>query len=462
MSRILGSATQELRQAVFALDRSEVPSLVLCPLLRSKQQYLHATYGDRVFVHEKTERQIISGDLPEPLLQGTEGEFTANSVVKRLVATRLLCTEVQAGIEIEQSKKLGQLIFKAFGEDIPETLKLQALERHWASEIYNGAFTGLKAIQNMLARKANHHDVEKCLLDPALSVCRTGRMAFTPFDAKWIGMGGKGSIYSMSDLTLSNSYFGLEEVSTNTLLKVGGIPIQQTQWGRPDRQTVSKLGLWQISGTMVEWAQRKYDQIHEASLIKGRRLNFTKIPEIFTEDLEWVNDDSGIILNALNKMRTGKYLTDSTIILVTGDIKLSRKLANTIYTSIYRIDARDLLHMYPDREVWNEDELPGHVDLWSKLVSLDPSISTWKTPVDVLYDTGHISAVLVDIFNVSHAPTREVWKKTINRSGFDEIGRRLILYSLRVIHPECRVRCVRPEWGRFKRNVMGEKILHTS
>lgn len=71
--RIYGSATRELRQTLSLLEEGQARMPILCRRLRDKQEYLHGTYAEKIFVPTNAYKASFGKRLPEPLIKASGG-----------------------------------------------------------------------------------------------------------------------------------------------------------------------------------------------------------------------------------------------------------------------------------------------------------------------------------------------------------------------------------------------------
>jgi hypothetical protein len=195
------------------------------------------------------------------------------------------------------------------------------------------------AFQKLLERKANGSEVP-ALLKQGFNLVSTGQREFTLDHAKWIHKDrGKGLIYSLLDLHRSEDIFYRTDVSTEESLKVSGIPLHLSMNGIHRTEiTKTKVGLYEISSTMEQWANNIGQRLHK---IEQRPIPRSIVTQILAEDREWVNDDSGII--ALASLETRNSVKQNSVALVSSDKHLAKRLSNTIGMTVLLIKPLDFL-----------------------------------------------------------------------------------------------------------------------
>jgi hypothetical protein len=249
--------------------------------------------------------------------------------------------------------------------------------------------TSLTAFQNLINRKATEKDFKE-LVGLGFDYSTFGQKGFTPNLAEWVSRDGQVNNFSIKDVRIQEDIFSRDEVSTDALLKVPGIPLDNISFGRMrSTETVAKVGLYKISTTMEDWAKEKLRLIKEARDLKGSPLSPFDAPEIFTEDLEWVNDDDGLVNKVLVAMEKspGPAHSDHAIYLISADIKLAIRIKKTTLKPVVLIDPGEFIEMHPDRDIDWASYTP---DLSYFQESVFYHTPYWRPPFIILMDRGSI------------------------------------------------------------------------
>jgi len=220
---------------------------------------------------------------------------------------------------------------------------------------------------------------------------------------------GKSKYFSIEELQISDDYFVRSEVSTEESFKIGGIPLRNPESGNKTKFTVTKVGLYEISSTMEEWARRHTESI--TGLRDSKTLTKENLLNQFHSDMEWVNDDTGIISLALTDMASvGQSRYYNSLVLFTDDIRLTRRMSEQLKLLVVRKPPRTLLRLYPGK-VWNSrDKLKikdldwGHEDL----NDIDPSFV-----LGIYVDSGSLMAEACKYVTEESI----VWKRRLIRAG---------------------------------------------
>jgi hypothetical protein len=174
-----------------------------------------------------------------------------------------------------------------------------------------------------LAREANGTEVEVLIREGFLNV-GTGVLDITRNDVKWIHAGGVGEIYTIDDLLRSEDMFLRSEVSLEESLKVPGIQLMtRMSTGMYPRETIAKVGLWQVSKSEEDWADVIINQLlgyREHDIMPTA----TDVMHILKQNMEYVNDDAPLLGIAIDATK-GKPI--GSIALVSTDNKLGKRVA---------------------------------------------------------------------------------------------------------------------------------------
>jgi len=338
--RIYATACSEMREYLYRLERGVQSAPVLCPRLREKQEYFWGTYDNMVFV-PKDRAVHNSDDPPEPLYERTGGQNLYQNFENRLTRTRHLVTRRQAHMEWAHTRRLHSIFYGVF----PHMKIFETLDKEKSKTLrarYDGALSANAALQNLLKREAGREDAMKLMGSDAFITVTTGERDFTRDDALWVYLNGQGENYSLNDVTLSDDMFVRDEVSAEETFKVEGLPLRPYFFDGPKlRYTKTKVGLYQISSTMEEWAEDLLNRLKDERSRKGRPLKPMEIAPIFMENPEWVNDDTGLI--GLCHAKVSGTMSNISVVLVSADRKLAKKMADTCNVTVIRLDPQEFV-----------------------------------------------------------------------------------------------------------------------
>jgi hypothetical protein len=380
--RIYGSAVAELRQVVRDLDDGKPHVPLICRWLRQKQEYLWATYAERVFVPKDLLKSKTIGDLPIPLYEKLSNQVYLHSVEERLVRARELIPRHKALLEVLYSRRLKEVLKSGTVVLLEKAFSLKSKEER---SRFDMALRANAAIQNLLKRTANDADVRKLLGDDFYSV-NTGRLTFDKDDADWLN-NPKGITFGIDDVSFPEDMYVREEVSAEESLKVSGIPLRTLVHGKLTvRETTTRLGLYQISASMKDWAQRKLKDLIQLGEEYGRPIPPQNLLRPFTENLEWVNDDNGLIAKSLSEMKDEIIRP---IWLISSDRRLAARMAKTINCKVYRLEPITLITRSNQR-LWTEETIPSTQEL--EILMKDILPPGFIRPTKVLMDTGSLSS----------------------------------------------------------------------
>jgi len=398
--RIYATACSEMRDYLYRLERDVQSAPILCPRLREKQEYFWGTYDNMVFVPR--EKDIHNSLSPPPALyERTGGQNRFQAFEDRLVRTRHIVTRRQAQVEWSHSRRLHSIFNGVF----PHMKDFEALDKERSKTQrarYDGALSANSALQNLLRREASRADAIKLMGSENFLTVTTGERDFTRADALWVYMNGQGENYSLRDVSLSEDMFVREEVSAEETFKVGGLPLRTLYFGgRKLRQTKTKVGLYQISSTMEEWAEDLLNRLLDRRAELQRPLKPVELSSIFLLNPEWVNDDTGLIAKCLEDVTDTSIRV--TVGLVSGDRKLANKMANTCNVQVMRIDPQQFVI-----SAYKRGQIIDH--------SVDPSfLAEMGVKVKHVYiDTGSISASAVNMVEEDG----EYFHRTVRSTGW--------------------------------------------
>jgi len=420
--RLYGTATEEIRNCLSQLERGNPVSPSLCFRLRDRQEYLYGTYKEYVLIPPTPREGIRSEELPQPLYleQGPENRF--KSFENRLLRSRLIVGRADAEREWERTQRVQSILRE--GDPV---LEIQERERSKSLLIRTEFGLSLNAnsqFRALLDRMANWSDVEK-LIAQGWKPSTSGRTAFTLLDALWIFEGCKSETYTVEDLTRNEDIFVREEVSVEESFKVGGIHLLPVaRRGILPQRTVSKVGLYQINNSMLEWSE---DLLRRLKNVRDHQPMVTSNDLIreFNLNREWVNDDSGLIGLAIVDY-AGATRSDMAI-LVSSDRRLANQMSNQANIRVLRLEPKPLILLVPkealnSQTVWTVEELVPYLGYFSNM------ISKWTK---VYVDTGSLSAAASRLeVGTDSFHNRVIYRREILNYTRPEDGVRQVAYNL--------------------------------
>jgi len=420
--RLYGTASQELQECLRRLERDEAFMPILCQRLRDKQEYLHGTYAEKVFVPTKSFMDRESGSLPPPFLKMTSGanDFVAHE--NRLLRTRNLVTRTEAVREWEFTTRVREQLLSHL--DVSYTDSEIRLSKARGRVKFGGALRSNSAFANLLSRNATLKDV-RALTNENFIVVNTGVTQFSQYDSKFLFYGGRSERYSIEDLTITEDLFLRNEVSEEETFKVGGIPLNPIRGGkyRPERTRI-KVGLYQINETMEEWAADLLDRLLQHRGPDGS-VPIDEARAEFHRNPEWVNDDTGLVAQCLTLTRNLSAKI-SCVVLVSDDHRLGNQMSNTCNVTVLRISSIDYLE-------WMAEEL-GILDpnIVPSIYTLEPAINRRgrADPVRAIFaDTGSIAAASARTELILDRGRQKLVKRDVVETGIRE-GKRYTHYTL--------------------------------
>jgi hypothetical protein len=421
-SRIYGTATAELESCLDLLERGEAASPVLCLRLRDKQEYLHGTYAEKVFVPTAAAKAEAQGILPPPLYTATGGANRTANVQNRLERSRMLITRTQAERDVEHHVRL-KLVLGSHWESVTASESALKLQSMISRSRYEMALSANSALRNLLARNASPEDCISLLGDKAFHTVTTGKREFSYSQAAWLTDGGKKETYSIRDLTASEDMFVREEVAMDETFRISGIPL------RPiigdvitPTMTKAKVGLYEISSSQEEWAAEKVEQLIRLRTEGHATLHHEEVLSVFLRDREWVNDDTLLIQKCLDET-AGRQQSTTAVLLVTNDRKLARRMADTCACTVYRLTSHDYVKVCMRLKVNSNTE----IDLQTLLRHVTSS-GKRETPKYLYIDTGSVASASAEF---SQEPDGSYVRKQLLEATVLPDGRRSARYILR-------------------------------
>jgi hypothetical protein len=391
--RIYGSAINELRHCVDRLDSNRVTQPAICSHLRRKQDYLHATYASNVFVPRQAIKEGLDANDVRPLYRAVGGNALLQGVENRLIQAGKILTRSKAEAEITIRDGVNYTLFGY--QRVTVVRENQRIANSLARRAYDGALSANAALQRLLLRNANESDFLKLTRDENFIVAGFGQTELTKVDAEWISLGGKGEAFTIEDLTFSEDMYSYDEVSLTKSLRVGGIPLTPRFANSivQTRRTVPAVGLWQITEEKSDWA----DRIHR-ELLRLRddvsNPSYQDVFPIYYENREWVADDSLLVRRATD---IASSLTKATLLLVSSDKRLGRRMARTTGMHVARVEPAMVILNNPSK-VWCSqtsitvgEALGTNIEHNNVLVGFPPVYH------EVFIDTGSLEATALQL-----------------------------------------------------------------
>jgi hypothetical protein len=419
--RLYGTATQELRDCLRSLERGQSATPYLNYRLRDRQEYLHGTFAEYVLLPPEVPR-TPGGSSPMPLYEDMGGENRFKAFENRLLRSRLIIGKADAEREWERTTRIQNILRE--GNSVPEDAserKERSLERRKKFDL---ALNANAQFKRLLDRKANWSTVES-LIAQGWKPIQSGTTAFSLLDARWIFDGCRSETYNVEDLTKSETMFVRDEVSVEESFKVKDIPLLPiTRRGILAQRTVSKVGLYQINNSMLEWCNDLVTRLKSVRDEYGRILPNDLLRE-FNSNREWVNDDTGIIAQAIADYGVRNH--SAIAILVSSDRRLMNQLANQANIRVLRVDPKSfVLHRpketYSSDTVWTVAEVAPLFGYLSDRVAKESKI---------YIDYGSLAASVANLeTDVDSHGRRKIYLRAVGSYTRPDEGKRTITYDL--------------------------------
>jgi len=329
-SRLYGTAIEEARKGLLDLESERSPNIFLCQRLRDKQEYYYGTYASEVMIPKEMSVGV-------PIYEASTTSNAIHSVENRLVRSKLLVGEKNARIERAREIKLREALIgsRNFAYLNLRERQLSQLKRR----DYLGALFANTAFKNLIDRTANGSETLQLLETGSFIKISCGVLDMTLQQCKWlVDQGGRSENFRIEDLYYAENMYIREEVSIEESLKVPNIELSIPQkTGEWKVKTSSKVGLYEISQSMLEWGESHVSKLKEIrGENPGKPLNIGRVAKSFATDLEWVNDDSFIVESIMRD--TVDLNANHTVAIVTLDRKLCLRACRSCGVTIIQLD----------------------------------------------------------------------------------------------------------------------------
>jgi len=437
--RIYASAINELRQAVNNLHVGLPAATPLCKFLRTKGDYLHATYAHEIFFPRASlKSKWEEAPVPIYLALGTSPEI--QGAENRLVSARKLLTKSQAEVEILRSRRISEALFApqglvGFEREESERMRI-------ARQGYDYARTANAAIQRLLMRQANGAEPIE-LLKAGFLHSVSGVQELDRASTTWIVLGGRGEAFNVQDIPQSEDMFLVEEVSLEQTMRVPGIPLSTIFNHRvvAPRLTESRLGLWEVTQSQTDWAEGVISQLKESRLEGGSVPNFTA-RKVLLDNPEWINDDTLIIAKcqALTRKVAGS------VVIVTSDFRLCRNASRMSGLTVWQLEPRDLIARSRTMN-WRVEDIASRA---KELIESYKNLDEFGPPIiDYIGDSGSFEAYAVKTdtgFTNSGERKLPLYRKELVSTGINSNGDRFAEYrkTLLGVTQTCPVTVISP------------------
>jgi len=324
--------------------------------LRDKQEYLHGTYAEKVFIPTENFRGSFEAEMPPPLYELGSAGNTLASYEGRLIAQKVLITKTKAKIEVERTDRTNDILF---GYQTVGSLKAEKKRLSQESRAsFEGALSANTAFSRLLARKATRGDEEELMKDKAFHTILTGAKEFTLKHAEWIDRGMVSDTYSIRDILKCEDMYLRSEVSTEEDMKVSGI---SRVWERNGKEvmteTKTEVGLWKSTPSVYEWAHRVGNILSAERDNYGPTLPRNLVATIFYENREHVADDPLVVAKVLDYANKPDLLITDVGCIVTQDRNLCRAAASKSGRAIARLSTYGVVKILKNLNNIQEDTI---------------------------------------------------------------------------------------------------------
>jgi hypothetical protein len=155
-------------------------------------------------------------------------------------------------------------------------------------------------------------------------------------------MGIKGDTYNAMDIYVPEDMFLRKDVSTEESLKIGGLQLRFRQGPiYKEVLTVSQVGLYQITGSKLEWANKLCESLEEEREIL-QPIPLPVLKELYYQNREWVNDDGLLVSRAIDIVSKAHYTLNDSMFLISGDKGVARRIADATGINVIMVNPDDL------------------------------------------------------------------------------------------------------------------------
>jgi hypothetical protein len=425
-NRVYGSATRELQSCLRELSMSRATMPVLCRMLSDKQEYLHGTYSNMIFAPKHSYKDVQMEKLPMPLIESPGGANRFNATLNRLVRTKHLVTRSVAVREWEYSKTIRARLLSRLSTERYEAE--DQMRKSGLKAAFGNALSANTAFANLLSKKATWKDVEMLMGSDDHITLTSGSPEFTNYDAQWIYSGAKYENFSIEDLTITEDLHSREDVSEEQTFKVGGLVLRPILGDKIQRvETSTKVGLYEISKPMEEWAECVYRRLLKHR-VEGKPLPRDIVLNEIMKDPEWVNDDTGLIEQCLQST-SSLHQRSARVVLVSLDKRLANQMSNTCNVQVERLTP--ISYIMKMRSL-GKDPIKDRAEALHLLEGEIPKRERSDPIREFFVDTGSVAHTLSNLEEYGSGVSSHVVRREHMSKGVRE-GHRWTRYALREI-----------------------------
>jgi len=352
-----------------------------------KADYLHITYASNVLVPQTGIKVGLEPREVEPLYKALGGTALCQSVENRMIQSGKLLTKTRADAEIDVTDGILRTLFSdhTFGNIriARDNISRAARER------FGMALQANSAVQRLLQREANEADLFR-LAGENFLVGGSGVTHLSEYLAEWVSLGGKGEAFTIEDLIFSEDMYAYDEVSMARSMRVAGIPLTPVFTKRPvlEKPTLSEVGLWQMTEEKLAWSERILDQLVQLRE-RYKVPTFQQVFPIYYENREWVNDDSLLVRRATE---ISSKLTKATLLLISSDRRLGRRMATSTGLPVARVEPMMVLLKNPNIAYNSRTGLTAHQALSTNKKGFNLIVGMPPVHPEIFIDTGSMEA----------------------------------------------------------------------
>jgi hypothetical protein len=361
--------------------------------------------------------------MVEPIYRALGGTALLQGVENRLVQAGRLVTAKGAEVILLERQRAEKILWGLIPHSAAKVFEKEENFRQRAEFDFARQANG--AIQRLMQRNAADHDLLK--LAGGDNLLSTSAMTeYTVYQSRWLSSGARGESFCADDLIFSEDMYLREDIEGTQNMRIPGIPLNPMFTRKPNvmRETVAKVGLWQISETMEDWADNICTELKSRRLDLNRILRYGDVQPIFWKNREWVSDDSLLVDYA---SEIAKKRTSISLMLLSADKRLARVMARTTGLPVVMLTPLEALKLAPGVDWKSRTEISVHdffpncpTDM--RLFEEAPAIYD-----EILIDTGNVKGFLTQLVKDPSPGNKSrvtYLSRIVTSSGIDRSGHR--------------------------------------
>jgi hypothetical protein len=388
---LYGTILKEIQKHLHNAERGIPSSSPVTNLLKAGSDLKREVNSLSEIFREKSNNKLILEEKGiYPILENALSSRGNQIVIGRLENARVLLTEENAVIRVSSYYKMREALFCTAPVGVS-----QSMQKDTAMVVrsaYGGAKKASTAFTNLLKGTESPKERGELLSQLGIAAEEVNLHVLNKKDVREICLGIKLDTVDARDLITSNNYYLAEDLPDPANFKVSGIDllIQDSEKLRLST-TTTKVGLYQISGKQLDWVHSTVDQLKARRDQLKSPLQPCDATPILLSNLEWVNDDTGLITLSIRFVVEGECGPSSTICLVSDDVKLAKTISQETRLGVILLRAETMAYFALESGTFDPEKTPSWKEISKVVEDLAPEI---REPVKIFFDTGSIMAQL--------------------------------------------------------------------